>query len=405
MKLSFKERARLLGHSLELLEADVPITSFISVKDVDQLKEIITKLSDTANNPQLISQLFGNVPLTDPATDHTASGTIRRVNEFIYANAPLDPSDRERIKGAFPIQIQATSSPDYTPTAPVKINSPVTPVVYNYGTVTLNQGIYINFYNTIVTGFTCDNLIRNGNNGNPNIGDINILGATGSNGTGGPVGTNGNKGSTGSGGTCTVSGSEPGDNGGKGGTGSAGATGTAGNPGGPGLASQTAVFTINNSIVSNSGAAILFFTRSGTGGSGGKGGTGGAGGAGGKGGDGANCECTGTSGGNGGAGGKGGNGGRGGDAGNATNQNGGISVTIPAAYASLVNKGSTLAPPGNFGLGGAFGTGGAAGGGSSGGKGHSGGSAGTTGSNGSAGSPGNASQTAGIAATITINLS
>ncbi|WPV64825.1 hypothetical protein [Chitinophaga sp. LS1] len=390
MKLSFKERAERLGHSLELLEKGIPVTTFITVKDVDQLKEITNLFIDRENNPNIGAQLFGNVPLTDVQNDRTAAGTLRRVNEFIYGDAELHPADRERIKGAFPMQIQATSESNYTPTGPETFNSPVIPLTFNYGTVTLNQGVYINFYNTVVNGFTMDTLVRNGDNGNSEIGDFNIFG------------TNGSKGSKG---TCTVSGSEPGDKGGNGGNGTAGATGGAGNPGGPGLASCQAIFTINNAITTSTGKPVVFFTRSGTGGSGGNGGTGGNGGNGGKGGNGANCECTGTKGGNGGNGGSGGSGGRGGDAGNGVNCAGDITVMIPSAMASMVTKGSATAPPGNFGQGGAPGGGGAKGTGGDGGKGHGDGTNGTKGATGSQGNPGSASQVSGTPATITINVS
>ncbi|WP_162915574.1 hypothetical protein [Paraflavitalea soli] len=403
MKLSFRERAERLGHSLELLDQGIPITSLITVKDVEQLKALTNVFADRENNPDLCNQLFGNVPLTSVQDDRSAAGTLRRVNEYIYGDAELHPSDRERIKSAFPMQIQATSADPYTPTAPVKINNPVTPQVFNYGTVTLNQGIYINFYNTVVTGFTMDTLIRNGTNGNPNIGDFNIFGATGSNGAVVTKGATGTNGGGGSGGTCTVSGSEPGDNGGPGGPGTPGATGSPGNPGGPGLASYSAVFTINTSVVSNSSHPVLFFTRSGTGGSGSNGANGGVGGNGGNGGGGANCECTGTSGGNGGAGGPGGSGGRGGDAGNGVNSAGGIVLNVPTASANLVTTNGAIAPPGGFGQGGAPGAGGSGGTAGGGGKGHGGGTNGSKGATGSPGSPGSASQVSGTAATFTIN--
>jgi hypothetical protein len=402
MKKTFRERAQQLGHSLDMLDAGMTVTTTITVNTVDDLKKAVRMFLGDDQPPDLATQLFGDIPLGDPEVDGTAEGTLRRVNEFVYGNSDLHPKDRERIKSAFPLDIEATSAEPYTPTAPVLIHNPVKPQHFNYGTVTLNQGIYINIYNTVVTMFTMDNLVRNGDNGNPNIGDINIFGATGTSPGMGATGAVGPTGTAGTSSSCTVSGSEPGDAGGPGGTGGTGITGGPGDNGGTGQPSMQAIFTINDSITSAN--PVLFFTRSGTGGSGGQGGRGGTGGRGGDGAGGATCECTGTNGGNAGNGGTGGTGGRGGDAGNAVNAAGNITVNLPKAYQNKVTKNEVDANPGNYGEGGPPGAGGGPGNAGGAGKHCNGGATGNNGVQGAIGDHGNSSSVTGKKATITFSV-
>src|SRR5689334_4490210 len=402
MTSTFRERAQRLGHSLDLLDAGMTVTSTITVQNVDDLKTAVQMLLGPNQPADLADQLFGNIPMGDPDTDGTAEGTLRRVNQFIYGDTELHSKDRERIKHAFPMSVDATSAGPYTPTAPVIIDNPVKPQLFNYGTVTLNQGIYINIYNTVITLFCMDKLVRVGNNGNSNIGDINIFGATGT--SPGP-GSPGPTGATGSGGTsssCTVSGSEPGDAGGPGGTGGTGITGGPGDNGGTGRPSLQAIFNINDSITSAS--PVFFLTRSGTGGSGAPGGKGGTGGRGGDGAAGANCECTGTNGGNAGSGGTGGTGGRGGDAGAAINAAGNIVVNLPKAYLNKVIKNELTAPAGNFREGRGPGAGGSPGSGGGAGKHSNGGGPGNSGVKGAIGNHGNSSSVTGTPGQIKFHV-
>lgn len=398
MNLTFRERAQRLGHSLELLDKGIPVTSTATVDTPEQLREAI-RLSNPFTGPELAKQLFGNIPLKSSSEDGSAAATLRRVNEYIYGNGVLSEQDRERIKYAFPMKLQATSIPVWTPTSPVSINNPAQAQTYNVGTLTLNQGIYISVYQTVFT-LCVDDVIRNGNNGNPTAyGDINIYGMTGTTGTGGGPGTQGATGSLGSQSSCTVSGSEPGDPGGPGGTGGVGHTGGSGFPGGDGQPSYQATINFIKSITGN----IYIFSRSGTGGIGGPGGTGGRGGQGGNGRDGANCECTGTNGGNAGNGGDGGMGGTGGNGGNGKDRSADIVVNVISAYKQNVSGSTGAAPYGNYGLGGPGGPGGPPGSKGSGGKHSDDGSAGSNGITGATGAHGNPGTIQGKSATITIN--
>lgn len=401
---TFRERAQRLGHSLELLDLGMTVSTTINVTDPDGLRDV-TRIFNPNYGPELADALFGNIPLTDSETDGSAAGTLRRLNQFLYGDAPLSDSDRKRIAPSFPIGVQAVSAQDYTLTGPTVI-SPSSAAPWgsnqNIGVLTINQGAYLSVYQTPFT-LVCDGLVRIGNNGVSNLADINIFGATGSS---GGTGTVGNAGSTGSGGTsssCTVAGSEPGDAGGPGGTGGSGGTGGPGGPGGTGIPSYQASITINGPVTVGSNPQISVWSRSGTGGSGGTGGQGGVGGAGGNGYNGANCECTGTNGGNAGNGGTGGTGGQGGSAGAAINASGNVIISVPQAYASAFTTASLVAPPGNYGPGGSPGAGGGAGSAGSAGKHSNGGSSGTSGATGSIGNNGATSSVSGTPATITVS--
>ncbi|ASU33540.1 hypothetical protein [Mucilaginibacter xinganensis] len=401
---SFRERAQQLGHSLELLDMGLSVTSTTKVQDVDQLRDV-TRIFNPNYGPALTEKLFGNIPLTDAETDGSAYGTLRRVNEFLYGDAPLAASDRKRVAPSFPIQMETTSAQAYTLTGPTII-SPTQPAPWgnnqNIGVLTINDGAYLSVYQTAFNLIT-DGLVRIGSSGSTNLADINIFGATGTYGGTGSGGSVGATGSVGTNSSCTVSGSEPGDAGGPGGTGGTGGTGGPGGPGGTGLPSYQATITINGTVTVGNNPQISIWTRSGTGGSGGVGGTGGQGGTGGNGANGANCECTGTNGGNAGNGGSGGTGGLGGNAGAATNASGNIVVNVPSAYAGLFTSASFVAPPGNYGTGGGAGSGGVAGSAGSSGKHSDGGNGGSKGATGSIGNNGNASTQSGTPATISIS--
>lgn len=399
MVLSFLERAERLGHSTELLKQGVSVTSIITVETVEQLKATILQGNQFAS-PELGQQLFGAIPLTDPDHDRTAAGTIRRVEQYIYSkDYELGDADRQRIKGAFPMKLEAISIPTWTPTGPVSINNPAQKQTYNVGTLTLNQGIYINVYSTSFL-LCVDNVIRNGNNGNPTAyGDINIYGMTGATGKNGDPGNTGATGSAGTGSSCTVSGSEPGANGGPGGTGGTGLTGTNGIDGSDGQPSYDATINITGSVTGN----LYIFSKSGTGGQGGQGGQGGRGGQGGQGADGANCECTGTNGGNAGNGGNGGLGGTAGNGGNGKNRKADIVVNVINSGIKNVSGSTMAAPVGAAGQPGLGGNPGPAGGAGSAGKHSDGGGSGNSGVTGSTGGTAKSGTNTGLSATININ--
>lgn len=398
MKLSFLERAQRLGHSVELLEKGIPVSSTITVENVEQLKAAVLQSNPFAG-PDLAKQLFGAIPLTSEKDDRSAAGTLRRVEEYIYGNGELSDGDRERIQYAFPMKLDAISIPTWTPTGPVKINNPAQKQTYNVGTLTLNQGIYISVYSTSFT-LCVDNVVRNGNNGNPNAyGDINIYGMTGATGKNGDPGNTGATGSVGTGSSCTVSGSEPGANGGPGGTGGTGLTGSNGKNGDDGQPSYDATINITKSVTGN----LYIFSKSGTGGQGGQGGQGGRGGQGGNGADGANCECTGTNGGNAGNGGDGGMGGTGGNGGNGKTRQADIVVNVANAFIKNVSGSTMAAPVGAEGAGGLGGNPGPPGSKGSAGKHSSSGSDGSNGVTGSTGPSGSKGTSTGVSATININ--
>jgi hypothetical protein len=399
-KSTFLERAAKFGHSIEALKAGMTVSTTIEVNNVDQLKEV---LSDTGEEQDMNigKLLFEKIPMPD-ADDESPNAVLRRVNDFIYNGGDLSAADRTQITNGFPMEVVLTSAPDYTPKEPVIINSPAKPMVYNYGTLTLNNGIYFSVYQTVVT-FNIDKVVRVGSNGNPNIGDFNIFGATGTAGDTGDTGATGTTGANGSKGTCTSGGGIAGDKGGNGGTGATGATGGPGTPGNPGQPSMQATININNEVSGN----LYFFTRSGTGGNGGHGGKGGRGGTGGNGGKGASCGCECTNGGNAGNGGTGGIGGTGGNGANGVNAAGNIVVTIPSSAKPNVFKSSANAAFGSYGKGGDPGGGGPAGskgggGGASGCPSCKSGSDGSGGGGGSQGQNGNPGTVSGLPATINI---
>lgn len=383
MQTSFQERARLLGHDLNRLERGEKITDYIEIENVDQLRLKLLELScpnpnDAAN--KLVIQPAG----THTGDDMSEAAVLNRVYAFIYCNEPLCDADRAYIKNAFPMKIEATSKLNLDgddPTTPV--NSPGTPVIRNYQTVTLKQGQYIMVYRTHYT-LCVDNLIRIGNNGNPAIGDINIFGATGPDGSYNGAGSIGPTGATGY-------------NTGSGGPGLTGGTGSTGGNGQTGYTNEMAIITINQITIQpgNAGAVqgITIATCSGTGGSGARGGTGGQGGPGGQGASGWQSACSSQRGGTGGRGGNGGTGGTGGNAGPAINSSGNVVVKVASAYFDKVMKKRIQAPPGQPGAAGAGGAAGVGGiGGPANGKGGvgpvgaTGASAGATGSTGAASS-------------------
>lgn len=398
--MTFYDRAKLLGHSAEDLKNGLTVRSEWVCKTLEELKEKMLLLAP-GDVESIGRQLFAGIPCND--NDVSAEGVTRRVNEYIYNDAKLSDADRKAAQNAFPVTINLTSVANYTPTVPVLIHNPSSPQVFNYETLTLNDQIYINVYNTIVT-YTMDKFVRNGSSGNNALGDINILGFTGATGASVDSGSTGGTGSDGQKGTCKDGGGisdKPGGNGGKGHT---GGTGDPGNNGSDGLPSYAATITISSEITGN----LFMIARSGTGGAGGVGGQGGRGGTGGDGGKGASCGCECTNGGNAGDGGTGGTGGQGGNGGNGVNAAANVVVYIPESYASQVNHSTLTAPPGTQGSGGAKGKGGGpgskgGGGGASGCPSCSSGSKGSDGGDGSQGGHGNPGTQSGTSAQFSIN--
>jgi len=386
MALDFRERAAKLGHSLDQLDAGIPVVTTTTINNIDDLKSLLMMWDMPSRQGEGIL-LFEGIPLP-PSADQTYEAILRRVNEFIFNGGILSESDRQTIAVAFPMQVGTSSYPDFTPDKPVIYNTqPFKPEIINAGTLTLNQGIYISAYQTPLTIF-CDNFVRNGTSGVK--GDINILGATG---------------------TTGIVGYQPGQAGGGGQDGSGngiqgqpGATGGTGGNGNPGQPSMPAKITITTAI-SGTNPKITIYTCSGTGGNGGTGGTGGQGGVGGPGRNATywGCDCH-NNGGNAGMGGVGGNGGKGGDGVPGINAAGNITVFIPSnTYKDNIIPVKTEAPGGGAGAGGAKAGGGPPGSAGASCKNCSGGNGNVSGPPGSTGGTGNASTVKGKYADIIIN--
>lgn len=361
MPLDFRERALLLGHSLDVLDAGMRVTSVFTIHSVDHLKIVTQLLQDQCVGSTLTAHLLGSVPLKSVQEDSSPEAVMRRVNEFVFGDTVLDETDRAFISSAFPMQVQATSETNATPATARIIHAPGTPQIFNYGTLILNQGIYFSFISTPVTSFSVDNLIRNGNSGDSSLGDINILGMPGANGGNGPDGKDGDDGANGY--DEGTNGSSP-FTAGNGAAGGNGANGTAGTSGADGATGRGAVIYLNQTITVNNGdGTIKILARAGAGGNGGNGGKGGRGGKGGNGGNGFSIPIFSALG-NGGAGGNGGNAGNGGNGGNAAYMKEGVLVTVAASMQRLITtlaEAASGGSAGEAGLSGPYGAGGAGG--------------------------------------------
>ncbi|MEZ4989150.1 MAG: hypothetical protein R2824_02010 [Saprospiraceae bacterium] len=137
-KTTFYDRAKKYGHSIEALKAGMTVSSTITVNNVDQLKHIFNEHIVDPDS-KIGKLLFEGIPAADDA-DGSMSGVLRRVQAFIYQDAELSAMDRQKIANGFPMEVELTSAENYTPTAPVSINSPTQPKVYNYGTLDAKPG-------------------------------------------------------------------------------------------------------------------------------------------------------------------------------------------------------------------------------------------------------------------------
>jgi len=401
--VDFYQRAAKFGHSRQRLDAGEAVRSTIIIPNIYALREFLDEGYTEAERLQLALELFGNIKPTNPETDGSASGILRRIEGYLYGNELLYEEDRVRTEALFPMHIETLSEKDATVNTVQNLGTGGAVEERNYGTLTLEPGGCFVIYNKPLV-FHVETLIRNGG-GTDKYSDFTIFGATGPEGGVGDTGGKGSDGDPGAKGTCKSPG-VPGNAGGPGKTGGAGITGGTGKIGQTGGASLSATITISKSI-QGSNPFINVSTRSGTGGKGGKGGRGGTGGVGGRGGDGESCGCDGTNAGNGGRGGTGGAGGRGGTGGNGIKAEGNIVVTVPAGFLDNVRKFEWPAPPGGGGdPGGGGPKGGGGGGGTGGGAGacprHSGGTKGGDGSDGGSGVQGNGGSASGDAAQIIV---
>lgn len=390
-KLDFFARSEKLGHSAAALKKGESITSKISVPSIERLKEIFDNGGTPEEKISRTQNLFGKA-----AKGNVNDDFLQRVNNYLFGDTPLNEGDTALLSQAFPMELTAVSADDYTFNGRNDLGTSQSPVILNYGTVTMNDQAYITIQNTPLQ-FTCDTLVRNGS-APSGYGDFNILGATGGVGNTGETGTTGGNGSGGKNGNCSSAGIA-GDSGQNGSPGNKGGTGGTGFTGSQGLPSQMAEITITTAL---NAASLTILTRSGTGGQGGIGGKGGTGGNGGKGGNGATCGCTGSGAGNGNSGGQGGPGGQGGQGGNAVDAAANITVLVPSGDISKVFPQKLQAPAGSGGNGGPGGNGGSGGGKGSGGKHNGDGSTGAGGGKGATGGQGLQGTVAGQPATINV---
>jgi hypothetical protein len=398
----FQARARALGHDLKGVGPGQGVNSTITVHNIDELRQVLYDNAPIDTRAQRAAAIRAEYPEVDDESNATGDTLMRRIEEYVYGDAPISQLDRQRIHTLFPTSVVAVSIADKTlqPGEVWDLGTSSSVAVVNLGTLTMESGSSIVIRNTVLS-FKVDTLVRNtGSTTGPNY-DLAILGATGATGTTGNTGGAGGNGSGGSPGTCSSPGIS-GDPGGPGQTGPAGGKGAYGGQGGLGLASLTADINIGTGGITGSAGQFIILTRSGTGGIGGVGGAGGAGGAGGVGGTGATCGCEGTNGGNGGRGGTGGAGGTGGDGGNGSNGSD-IYVLVPTGQRNRVVRVMQPAPPGNGGTGGNGGAGGSGGGGGAAGKHQQKGNGGGSGPGGSQGFTGKPGTQSGAPGTIYIN--
>lgn len=261
----------------------------------------------------------------------------------------------ERVK-SFHSFVQTAPDITVTETKPLIITKSGNVV---YGTVTINNGGYINIL--AACHFECQTLLNVSGAQNT----IQVLGIDGQNGLPGNSPKQPDQSGSGNAAECDCCGgivqsdSTPGSSGTNGSHG-----GDAQSPGSAGQSGPTVIFTVKDSLP----YLVSFLTQGGTGGRGGDGGNGAQGGQGGKGGDGTTCGAYFPGGSDGGPGGKGGNGGNatnGGDGGSAGN----LIINVPPTESNHVAVTLGIAPGGEAGNRGLLGQGGPGGaGGSSGGK-------------------------------------
>ena len=397
MPKTFQERVAKLGLGDPKTWPGEEIDALITVNDIDRLKDILDVGLPEAARDAHMKALFEGVTV---GSDRE-SRLLHRVHDYVFGNGTLSSEDRQLIGSAFPLEMEVKVAEDKTINTPVNLGTSTSPVIVNYGTLTMNQGGFLYVENTLLT-LTVDTLVRNGNTGVSSAGDFNIMGVIGKTGTPGTTPGTPGQAQSGAPGNCSSAGIA-GSGGGNGSTGATGTIGGPGAPGGDGLPSMPATITINKEIKLGTGVPqIIVRTMSGPGGYGGPGGTGGTGGQGGNGGNGVTCGCTGNSGGSGGIGGTGGQGGNGGAGGNGVDAAGNVTVFVPAAEVNKIVPIGVPAQPGNGGAAGAGGSGGAGGGASSGGKHNSGGPAGGKGADGPQGSPGPRGTVTGKAAQVNV---
>jgi hypothetical protein len=317
-KLSFYERAALLGHDAEELKKGKTVTTMVTVASLDELTKLIEALGlSNPDDAAFVSEHLGG-----------------RVRQHVLGGDPLSDAEQAQIAYLFPMQFSAVSAADFNLNYELKVPiSPQSPVEYNYGTLTFENGGCYLVQNTVFF-LTADKVVVSGTT--PGKSHLNILGLDATQGGESKKGDDGGDGGDGGDGTCSSWGiaGQNGDNGGDGKDGKDGKDGDNGNLAAPTL---DATITISQSLGGSS--PLTVFTRSGNGAKGGKGGPGGKGGKGGKGGNGKTCGCTGNSGGRGGVAGNGGDGGNGGNGSDAVDAKGTITLALPkgtpkSAYAT-----------------------------------------------------------------------
>lgn len=352
-KLTFLERAAILGHDTKALEAGQQQFSEISIPDIDSFKTLVhygecneaVGLESTQSNMQT-----GSAPAS--STDEPMSIT-QKMHQFVHNNGSLSQADKAAMSNFFPMKVMAVSAMSATIDSPTTWGTSTQPILLNYGTVTLKDTGVINIQGVAAT-ITMDNFVRMGN-APTTMGDINILGINGVDGYVGGAGPDGPSGM-------------PNCNGGNGGYGGWGSDAR------DGLPSQEATINIVQSIQCSS--PIIVYTSSGAGGNGGNGGRGGHGGNGGS----ASPIPT--------IGGDGGNGGNGGRGGISPNAIGNVMVYVNIGSINNVRSVSVNTPPGNGGIGGVGGDPGTG--------------SGRAGNKGSKGQDGQSSTNTGIAAKVYI---
>lgn len=380
MALTFAERAAKFGLGDPSTWPSGEIDALITVQSIDHLKDILDSGDDPDSRAAHVAALFSGI-----APDPADGGLMQGVHHYVFGNDALSEEHRGAVEPAFPMQMRAIMAIDKTIDTQWDLGQSAAPVSVTLGTLTMNQGGFVTIENTVLLGFTVDNLIRNGNAGNTPA-DFIIGGVTGTTGGAGSNPPAPGQAQSGNPGTCSSAGIA-GPGGGNGSTGAIGTVGGTGGQGGNGLPSMPATITINTSV-GGTAAQVIVASKSGDGGAGGVGGNGSAGGQGGNGGNGVSCGCTGNSGGTGAQGGTGGAGGLGGPGGNGVDAAGNVMVNVPTAFFSKIVPLQLPAPPGAGGGPGTPGGGGAGGGGSSGGKHNSGGGGGGIGAGGGPGSQG-----------------
>jgi hypothetical protein len=355
-------RAARLGHAADALRGGQEVSSIITVADLDHLRALlapVVRVALPAEAPRLA------------LSDRSESAMVQRISCFVFHDETLSTEDRASVEHVFPLRVAAMSAVDKTVTEVWDV-SKQTPVILNFGTLTLADGAGILVRSTVLQ-LSTDTLVYHEPPGSG--GHITLLGRDG---TIGPMGDPGppvphgshwpwtDEGRPGTPGNCWSAGIR-GDDGGPGGL---GPTGNPGGPGHPGFAGQDVLkanIEIYKAMLENHGARVAqrplrMFVQGGRGGPGGKGGTGGVGGYGGKGGDAVACGCETTDAGLGGYGGKGGPGGPGGTGGPGGGAPDPIIVMVPRGMkvefvpkygeGGERGKGGDPGPPGHGGGGG-----------------------------------------------------